>query len=171
MKPGPLFVYKGPIPHTEIKSISITHAKTKSISIHRLTPSDLSFIRKTGQFRPLTQKPSQSITALKTSQFARHIVNFDPPHKKQVNFDATTKKKSNSTPQTKTLISTPPLKSCHFDPRSKLKSISMPPLKNQVNFDPDAELKSSQSPTLKQSQFGRPTQKSSEIRFCTQTLG
>jgi len=52
-------------------------------------------MRKRSQFRSPIQKPSQSISALKTSHFR-------PAHKNQVNFDPYTKTKSILTPVQKT---------------------------------------------------------------------
>ena len=112
LKPGPLFVYTGSIPHTDIKSISTTHTTTKSISMLTQKPSDLRpASQKPSRFRPPTQKPSRSITTLTTSRFRPAQSQFRSPaqnsqirsqtkrsqirpHKNQVSFDATTEIKS-----------------------------------------------------------------------------
>ena len=78
----------------------------------------------------------------KQVNFGAHMINFEPPHKKQVTVDCNTKTKSNSIPPTKIkLIPRPLLQSSQFDPYSKIKSISMPSHKDQVNFDPHTKTK------------------------------
>ena len=65
-----IFVYKGLIPHTEIRSISTTHTKTKLISMLTLKPSDLRPAYKNQvNFHHLRKNQVNRSTALKTSQF------------------------------------------------------------------------------------------------------
>ena len=106
----------------------------------------------------LTLKPSDWGPA------SKHRVNFDHrhhPRKNQVNRSSLSKQVNSARtrsislprtenksfsiptselsqiPQTKIkLISTALLKSCQFEPHSKINSISMPPHKNQFYFDP-----------------------------------
>ena len=90
----------------------------------------------------------------KQVNFGAHMINFEPPHKKQVTVDCNTKTKSNSiSPAKIKLSSTPLLQSSQFDPQSKIKSISMPWHKDQVNFDPHPRAKYFSIPTQKSSQF------------------
>ena len=131
--------------HTEIKSMSTAQTRTKSISMLTLKPSDWRPASKNrvnfDHHRPSKNQVNRSSHS-KQVNFGPHTVNFAPPHTKQVNFDPNIKTKSNSIPDTKIkLISTPLLKICQFDPRSKIKPISMPPHKNQVNFDPHTKTK------------------------------
>ena len=99
LKPGPLaFVYKGSIPHTEIKPFSTTHTKTKSISMQTLKPSDL---------RARIQTKPMSTTHTKTKS-----IDHNPKNK---SISACTQ--SITTPRTKNKsISIPTLK------RSKIRS-------------------------------------------------
>ena len=57
--------------YTEIKSVSTTHTTTKSISMLTLKPRDFRPPYETSQFRPPTQKPSQSILTRKKLFSAR----------------------------------------------------------------------------------------------------
>ena len=113
---------------------------------------DRSLTLKSRQYRPPTQKPSQSIT-LKKSISARTQVNFDPPHKKQISIPTLNKMKLNSISHTKIeSISTPPVKwsetmprhknQVKLDPDTKTKYFSSPTHEKQVKSDPDTEIKS-----------------------------
>ena len=94
-----------------------THTKTKRFAAR---------IQKPSKFWPPTQKPSHSITTLKSSHFRLAQSQFRPPAQRKVNSDLNTKTKSNSISHTKIKLNlTPPM---------KIKLIRSP-LKKQVCFD------------------------------------
>ena len=94
-------------------------------------------MQKTGQFRPPTQKSSQSIPTLETSHFR-------PSYENQVNFHHPQKKQVNQSPHWNK----------SFSARTQKPSQFWPPNKKHVNFDP----------TLNPSQLRSATQKPSWAR-------
>ena len=112
-------------PRTEIKSMSTTQTTTKSKSMPELKPSDS---RPASRNRAnvddnhphknqVDRSSHQRSPHLEQVNIGPHMVNFDPPHKKQVTFDPNPKTKSNSIRHTNiNSISTPPPKLSQFNP-------------------------------------------------------
>ena len=123
-------------------------------------------IWKPSQFRPPSQKSSQSISTPKTRQFrpahsqtrlpAQKTCRFRSQHKNEVKFDPSQKIIK--------LISNLPLKSRHFDPHSKIQSISMPRHKTMLISIQTLKWSQVHHPTLRSSQFWPNIPKLGELR-------
>ena len=155
---------------TKVQSISTIQPKTKSISMLTLNPSDLRPVSKNRDIfdhhHPHEKQVNRSSHS-KRVNFGPNTVNFDPPHKDQITFDPSTKAKSNSIPPVKImLISTPLLKS--INPISILKSSHFRCLHTKTKWISIYTLKPSLfGPHTKSKSISIPRLKSSPVRSPT----